>query len=233
MSYRPLLAVVVPAAGALLALGALPLAAADLIEPWEPGLSDLELSQSWDDESGWGETAAVIGFGAGAGLSLGLAATRGDDRATRFGAVAVLTLPRAPGDRHELDLWLETGVVVSSSIDLEQRDTELTFGGEWSYDTTAGSVPYARLSLSHDGTTQWHALAGLMIPAGERLALHVELSSEEPDAGPWPLHLAVGPNLCLHDGIELVPELSLIREGGTGATRVVLMLGLVVDPHAF
>jgi hypothetical protein len=63
------------------------------------------------------------------------------------------------------------------------------------------------------------------------LDLHVELSGEEPETGPWPVHLAIGPNVALTDGIELVPEVAVIRDRGPeSSTSMVFSVGVVVDP---
>ncbi|RMF86103.1 MAG: hypothetical protein D6739_03635, partial [Nitrospirae bacterium] len=127
-------------------------------------------------------------------------------------------------------LWLEAGVT-GASQEAEAGRMTWAAGGELSVEL-AGWTPYLRLDRSVDGgRASLHPLAGAMVPlAGGRLELHLELSSEEPEGGPWPVHLAVGPNLHLSEAVELLPEVSVVREGATGESGWAVTVGVVVDP---
>jgi len=201
---------------------------ADLIEPWSPGFSDLELfvrAGSRGDDLG---SFATAGFGLGGGVSVGVTLSEDNAGPARGGLVAMLS--RALGSRTDVDLWVETGMS-SSHPEAELGRLDWAVGTEWSY--RAGScVPYLRLSRLDAGAgDRFHGLLGLMVPAGA-VELHLELSSEEPDGGPWPVHLAIGPNFLLRPEVEVQPELSIIRDRGTGETTWVVTVGMVVDPAA-
>lgn len=204
--------------------------AADLVEPWAPGLTNTELFFTTGESAADRELAGLVGFGIGPHLSLGLsyaAPVDGD------GGGLILLYTRPLGRWGEVDAWGELQVQ-TASMEAELGAAERAFGFEWSAPArwSAKAQPYVRLSAARsEGATRWHPLIGLRIPAGRRLDLHVELSGEEPDAGPWPVHLAVGPNLPLSDWFEVIPEVAVIEERGAGGeSSVVFSLGVVVDP---
>lgn len=210
---------------AALLLAAAPVGAADLVAPWDPGWSNLEVYLAVEEGSAT-TASGVVGYGAGRGVSLGVSFVEGEDDGDDVGLIAVLTRPL--GRAVEADLWLEIGQR------LRPREAELTSacvtaGVELSR-LGPGAVPYLRLSAARDeGTTTVHPLLGVMLPLRERLELHLELSSEEPEDGPWPVHVAIGPNVLLGRSAKLVPELSWIRVGDGGSVWGV-SVGIVFDP---
>lgn len=200
--------------------------AADLVEPWDPGFTDLEL-YGMVAEGGSRQWVTVAGFGAGRGLSLGLSFVEEESGSRSAGAIVMLT--RRIRD-FDLDIWLEAGWDVSAR-EVELGSVNWAGGGELSTDRGAW-VPYTRLSCSvEDGEARVHPLLGAMMPFFDhRLELHVELSSDEPDAGAWPVHLAVGPNFHVSSAVELVPELSLVHDRARGENSWAVTLGVIVDP---
>jgi len=200
--------------------------AADLVEPWDPGFTDIELYGT-AAEGGSSQWVTVAGFGAGHGLSLGLSFVDEGSGSRSAGAIVMLTRRVRDSD---LDIWLEAGWDVSAR-EVELGSVSWAGGGELSTDRGAW-VPYARMTCSVDGgTARVHPLLGGMMPFfGGRLELHVELSTEEPDAGAWPIHLAVGPNVHLSAAVELLPELSLVHDRARGENSWALTLGVIVDP---
>jgi hypothetical protein len=199
--------------------------AADIIEPWDPGFSNLELFAVTGDQPGDSGFVSVVGFGIGRGYSLGATLESQGDGTRRSGLIAMASCPLT--SRSDLDLWLESGVQ-SPQADAELRTLDWGLGAQWRL-RLPSCTPYLRASRGGGGEVCWHFLAGVMIPVGE-VELHLELSSEEPDGGPWPVHLAVGPNVCLASDVELQPELSLIRDRGTGYTHWSASVCVVLNP---
>ncbi len=206
---------------------ALPAGAADLVEPWDPGFTDLELWVSVG-EGAEVESTLVAGFGLGNGLSVGASLSGDADGARRLGGICMLTLEGGRGTA--LDLWAEGGVrALWREAELGSADWSL--GTELSRDLGRW-IPYLRLTRwLEGGDASLHPLAGAVFPyLNHRLELHLEISSEEPESGPWPFHLAIGPNFHVNECVEVLPELSLIRDRGAGETHVVFTVGLVLDP---
>lgn len=210
----------------LLLLLAPPADAADLVEPFGPGFSDLELFVSSGEGDAATESSGVVGFGLGDHLSLGLTlgAAEGDPAEAGF----MLMYSRSLGRHGDLDLWAEY-LPVGEEVELAGVNRAL--GVEWS-GRSAGTVPYTRLSVVSEegGDVGVHPLVGLRLPAWRGVELHLELSSEQPEDGSWPLHVAVGPNWQLAPGTELLPEISLIHQPDAGTTSVFFTLGVVIDP---
>lgn len=206
------------------------LRAADLVEPWAPGLTNTELFFTTGESAADRELAGLVGFGIGPHLSLGLSYASPDQG---DGGGLILLYTRPLGRWGEVDVWGELQVQ-AASMEAELGAAERAFGFEWSAPArwSGKAQPYVRLSAARsEGANRWHPLVGLRIPAGRRLDLHVELSGEEPDSGPWPVHLAVGPNLPLSDWLEVIPEVAVIEERGAGGDSSLLFtLGVVVDP---
>jgi hypothetical protein len=214
---------------ALALLAPRPARAADVLEPWSEGLSNVELFTTFGDGFEAGETTAAVGMGLPRGFSLGLTLASAEGEPTQAGFVVVWT--RSLGALGELDLW---GEYVPVGQEVELMGADRSVGVEWS-GSARRSVPYVRLSLSDDAEGRhFHPLVGWMLPVGDRLELHVELSSEEPASGAWPLHLAIGPNWSFGDALELLPELSAIYDpqggDGHGETSFFFTLGIVLDP---
>jgi hypothetical protein len=199
--------------------------AADLIEPWSPGFSDLELHATLDGDGGTSATS-TLGFGAGGGFSVGLSLA-GGTHSTDVGLVLVWS--RVLGRWGELDLFAAADAA-TGEVELDGLGT--SYGLEWSA-RRRGARPYLRLSASvHDEGRRLHPLVGWNLPL-RRCDLHLELSSEQPTPGePWPLHLAIGPNLGLTEGFELLPELSLVHDRARGGVDITLTLGVVTSPGA-
>ena len=198
---------------------------ADIIEPWDPGFSNFELFAVTGDQPGDSVFVSVGGFGLGRGFSIGATVEGHLDGSRRSGLVAMASCSLSP--RCDLDLWLESGVQ-SPQADAELRTLDWGLGAQWRL-RLPSCTPYLRASRGGDGQIYWHLLAGVMVPVGE-VELHLELSSEEPDAGPWAVHLAVGPNVCLAPDIELQPELSLVRDRRSGDTQWSASVGVVLNP---
>ncbi len=213
------------AAAALVPLAA---AGADLVDPWAPGLSNLELHVSHSEGDRQPTVSGVLGFGVGGWLSLGVLLVNGPDDGRGVGLVAVATRSWAGG--HALDVWAEVGQR------LVPREAELgracaTAGAEWSL-AREPATPYLRVSVSRESAvTTMHPLVGARVRVASRVELHLELSSEEPEGGPWPLHLAVGPNLLLGRTVKVVPEVSYVRDRNRGDGTWSFSLGVVVDPR--
>jgi hypothetical protein len=205
-----------------------PVFGADLMEPWERGLSDLELyvaAGSGGDDTG---VQGVAGFGLGSGVCFGASYSRNGGDESSGGLFGMYT-SRLSRDL-EVDLWGEGGVQ-NTSGEAELRDeTDWRVGTEWSL-ATPRAVPYLRLAHSEKEDGGFHGLFGVMLPASPRLELHLELSSEQAGEGPWPVHFAVGPNLRVSGRVELLPELSVIHDRQTGETDVLVTMGIVLDPR--
>jgi len=215
-------------AGALAALSGAAALAADLVEPWAPGLTNLELHAARADGARRGEVAGVVGFGVGGAVSLGLLFAEGADDGNHVGAVAVVTRALAGG--HAVDGWIEVGRNLTAR-DAELGSTSVTVGGEWSV-TRRRATPYLRFSAAREaGDTAAHPLAGVRLALGARVQLHLELSSHEPARGAWPVHVAVGPNVLLGEAAKLVPELSWVRDRAAGRDEWAISLGVVLDPR--
>lgn len=210
-----------------------PVRAADLIEPWAPGLTDAEIFVGFGDSAADREVTGLVGFGIGRHLSFGLsyASLEEDD-----GGGMVLVYTRPLGRWGELDLWGELQMQ-TATMEAELGAAERAIGFEWSAPSrwSRGVQTYVRVSAARsEGSTHLHPLVGFRIATRTRLDLHVELSGEEPDDGPWPLHLAIGPNLPLNDWLEVVPEIAVIDDRAPGGgTTVAFSLGVVTDPSAW
>lgn len=207
---------------------ALPAAAADVVEPWSEGLSNLEVFTTFGGD-GPASTGAV-GMGLPAGFSLGVTLAAAEGEALEAGMMLMWT--RSLGRLGELDLW---GEYLPVGQEVELLGAQRALGVEWS-GSAGGTVPYIRLSMADDGEERHvHPLVGWMFPTPGNVELHVELSSEEPAGGSWPLHLAVGPNWSPGRGLEVLPEVSVIwqPDGGRDETRVFFTVGICFDPTAF
>jgi hypothetical protein len=193
--------------------------AADLLEPFDPGFSDLELHWSGDlgaDDHG---AVGVLGFGLGGGVSLAL---QMEGAAGEVGSSAVsLVFSRSLGRAGELDAWLGRGLGGELAGALE-------LGLEWSRDF-GGAVPYARIGWHRGGDGGVVALLGVALDR-ERTDYHLELAVAPPEADGRPLRLAFGPNVALGEGAELIPELALVRDPSTGDFATELSLGVVLCP---
>jgi hypothetical protein len=202
-----------------------PAGAADLIEPWAPGPSDLELFVQLEPDAR-PVTSSLLGFGLGGGLSAGISLASGEDPSDLG---VVLFWSRSLGRFGELDLFAEASAA-AREVELDELGT--SYGFEWSA-PGAGPRAYVRLHAA-DGDTGWrfHPLLGWNLPLG-RCDLHLEASSEQPAAGDrWPIHLAIGPNFALGADAELVPELSILHDRGAGTTEIALSVGVVTSPSA-
>jgi len=209
----------------LCAIAPPPCQAADLIEPWASGVSDLE-GYVGGTTLGIVDSGSFVVGGGAHGLSVGVSLEADDDAPTRLGVFIARTWEAAR--LGSLDLWAASGLPVSPR-EGEIGRADLTTGFEWS--RPVGSVvPYARPSLSIDGGRRtWHPLLGLLVPMGRRLGVHVEVSGVRPAASRWPSHVAVSPNWLLADGIELIPEVAVTQESGT--TELAFSFGVVIDPR--
>jgi hypothetical protein len=195
--------------------------AADLIEPFDPGFTDLELYWAGDlaaDERG---ASGLIGFGLGHGLSLGvgMSGAAGDVGTTSVS----LVYSRSLGRGGELDAWFARGISGDGAGDLEA-------GVEWSRDF-AGTVPYARLAWRREDAAGAAFVLGLALDR-RRVDLHFELAAERDPEGAWPLRLAVGPNVRFGAGAEAIPELALVRDPATGDLVAEVSLGIVLCPRS-
>lgn len=210
-----------------------PARAADLIEPWAPGLTNAELFVGFGDSSSDREVTGLVGLGIGRHLSFGLsfASLEEDD-----GTGMVLLYTRPLGRWGEVDLWGELQMQ-TTTMEAELGAAERAFGFEWSAPSrwSRGVQTYVRLSAARaEGATHLHPLLGFRIATRSRVDLHVELSGEEPDSGPWPIHLAIGPNLPVNDWLEVVPEVAVIDDRGPGGeTTFAFSLGVVTDPSGW
>jgi hypothetical protein len=200
--------------------------AADLVEPWERGVSNAEIHFSFGDGSA-DTAAALLGMGLPAGFSLGAAITEAEDGAAGWGLIGMFT--RRFG-AFEMDLVGELGRH-RASHEAETHGDWLA-GTEWSFHRYR-LVPYVRATAVGDPESGgYHGLVGLMAPVTKHLELHVELASEAPLGGSWPLHLAVGPNILLPGGVEILPEISMVRDRATGATDWLFTVGLIFNPQS-
>ena len=196
--------------------------AADLVEPWAPGFTNFELHVAGERPAA-GSLASVVGIGVGGGLSLGVGAAVGDDLSETG---LVLLYARGLDRFGELDLWAEA---VRSAGGGAGEETATSVGCEWSR-AVGPAVPYARLvGTRTGGETTVEPLLGLMVP-WRRVELHLELSATAFEGGAWPVRLAVGPNLPLPDGMELVPEVALEWDPAAADLGASFGVGIVVDP---
>ncbi len=207
---------------------ALPARAADLIEPWERGFSNVEFFTARTSSAPRTQLNGLIGFGLPGGLSLGTAVSSDSDGTTRLGLVGYYTF--ALGSLQELDLFAELGKSDTPEAELNDEGDWLA-GLEWSRRGRAATLYMRSSHFGGDGDHGWHPLLGLMLPYGERLELHMELSSESPDEGSWPVHLAVGPNVRLTDRVEFLPELSLVHHRQDDGSDWRFSFGFVIDPR--
>jgi hypothetical protein len=217
-------------AGALLAGPAVgPAAAADLIEPWESGFSNLELHYAVTARSRSRTVTSLAGFGVADGVSLGTWICQVDAEESHLGFVGILTRPLSR--RMEIDLWGQISVVDTLHPDARGRETGWDAGAEWSL-ALQQVVPYARFShaSSMEGG-RWRGLAGFMLTAGPRLELHLEGAAEEPRAGARLTSVALGPNLRIHPRVELLPEIAYVDDRAAGETTWVATIGVVIDPR--
>ncbi len=201
--------------------------AADLIEPPDPGFSEVDVFIFTGDAPFDSGGQVYTGFGLPRGLSVWVGADLLNGGPVRSGVNVMVTRTLCEG--MDLDVWLDLGVH-SSAHEAEIGRADWTVGSEWSMEV--GSVtPYLRMDWYDDGAEHVvHLLSGLLVPIG-RVDLHLELSSEKPHHGSWPLHVAIGPNVALTGRVELQPELSLLRYPGSSETHWAVSLGLVIDPH--
>lgn len=178
-------------------LSAAPLAAADLVEPWARGLSNLEVAFAGASGGDLGTGSILVGAGLTDRVSVGLSATGGSAE-TRFGALLLYSQPL--GRLGEVDAWCETP--------LDSSPASLGCGFEWSRSRSL-LVPYARLSFDWEAPSDsLTTLAGLMVPVSEALGLHLELSLEAAETVRRPLRFAVGPNWQISPRLEVIPELA-------------------------
>ncbi|MFZ5786813.1 MAG: hypothetical protein ACOY3Y_10260 [Acidobacteriota bacterium] len=202
--------------------------AADLVQPWAPGLSELEVfvtHENGQDEPQW---SALVGGMLVPGLSVGVAFQYADGRTSRLGAVAIWTTEFS--SRTSVDVWGEVGLD-RTPVEAELGAVSFAAGAEWSRDL-GGAIPYSRASYTvDDDVGSAHTLLGLKIPIGSLVELHIEASSREPEFGPWPLHLAVGPNIVLSPTLKLLPEVSWIHDRAASESTWVLTFGVCMDPR--
>jgi len=204
---------------------ATPVAGADLVEPWDPGFSDLELhfGHARGGESIGGTT---LGFGLGQGFSAGLTLSGGD---VPGAAGLMIAWSRTLGGFGDLDLL---GFAQTEVREAEIDRVERAVGFEWS-GRAAEWQPYLRATLFwREEARYFHPLVGVRTAVGP-VDLHLELSSAEPEPGePWPLHLAVGPNFEPLPGHELLPELSLIWNRADGRLEPAISVTWITSPAA-
>ncbi len=200
------------------------LGAADLIEPADSGFSEVDVAVFAGDSAFDSGGQLYAGFGLGQGLSVWVGGDILNGGPVRGGANVMVTRTLARG--MDLDLWLDLGVH-SATHEAEIGRTDWSLGSEWSV-VVGLATPYLRLDWYGDGGDHTvHLLSGIVVPVGA-LEVHVELSSEEPDGGAWPVHLAVGPNVWVSRRVELQPELSILSDPGSGGTHWAVSLGLIV-----
>jgi len=200
--------------------------AADIFEPWERGFSDVELFAGFG-EGGHVQGQALAGMGFAPGGSLGLSVSMQEGEAARLGLLVAMTV--AVGSATDLSFWAESGLA-GASVEVELAHADWSAGFQLVH-WRDGVTPYGSLAFAGEEGMEMrlHPLVGTMVPLGA-VELHLELSSHEPVAGAWPLHLAVGPNLHLTPWCEVLPELSLVREAG-GSFHWAATVGLIVDPR--
>jgi len=198
-----------------------PLRAADLIEAWDPGLTDLELYCGGDSRNELGNIATILGYGAGGGFSLGLLFNHYNQDTDQAGFLAIWSSRDG-----NLDFWVLTAPAIEREIISSGISWE--FGMEWSRDLNRAGTFYVRPSRLFDkGSGHWHPLVGIMYPLPP-IELHIEISSEEPETGVWPVHIAVGPNFRLSRSIEIIPEISFIDEQLATGGRWEWSLGMII-----
>jgi hypothetical protein len=204
-------------------------AAADLIEPWDKGWSDLEFFVSASQASRANSYASLAGFGIANGVSVGTFVTGEEGAATCTGLVGIFTRPLSR--RMEFDLWAEIGYQDQVSPDEGDYTLDGAAGTEWSLDLTS-AVPYVRLAqaISED-ESELTGLAGLMLPMGAMLELHLEMQTELRQGGDRSLRIGVGPNLRLRPYLELLPEISYISDRGEGENAWIATIGIIIDPR--
>jgi hypothetical protein len=202
--------------------------AADLIEPWDPGLSNLELYLLQSGPEGETAVAGLLGGGVGKGVSLGVALQRATGQRSRAVLLGYLTRPL--GKNAEVDLFGELGGQEVAGPEGEIRRADWMLGSEWSL-PVGRTVPYTRWSLVHQGARFVYGLVGVMLPIGEALELHLELDGVVSGGSRGPERIAVGPNLILSPTVELLPEISVLRDRESGEEGWAVTLGLVVDPR--
>ena len=202
--------------------------AGDLIEPWERGFSNIEFFASHQSEDQGINVNTVVGFGVPGSISLGAAAGRDAEGTTRLGFIGFWTHDFGGG--HILDIFGEAGISQSSDGELSNENDWLA-GFEWSLSRTA-VTPYIRTTFfDPEESGGVHPLIGLMVPAGERVEIHWEVSSEAPESGSWPLHLAFGPNVTLSKKVELIPEISMVHHFDNDQTDWQISIGVIIDPR--
>ncbi len=200
--------------------------AADLIEPWDAGLSDFEIYFGGSRDDGLTDFSLLLGCGAGGGFSIGAFFNHYSGEADELGIVGIWTAQLDRG--FDLDLWALTAPRIERETISGGVHWEM--GSELSWDASKKTILYARPSLlfSREGS-RWHPLLGLMHEYGA-VELHLELSSEEPLFGAWPMHLAIGPNVRFSKRLELIPELSIIVDRGSSSTSWAFSIGLILTP---
>lgn len=205
-----------------------PSPAADLMEPWDAGLSNLELYASRGNGSSGTDFSTLLGYGLGPHFSVSATLSDNADGSARLGIGAYYSRRLRGG--LEMDLFAEAGTQRADEAELDGEGDWLG-GFEWSLHRAA-VIPYLRTSIydTPDGNG-FHPLLGLMVPAGGRVELHLELSSESPERGAWPVHVAFGPNVRVTETFEILPEISMIREREDGETSWQFTIGLVMDPR--
>jgi len=207
----------------LLPMGA---SAADIFEPWDRGFSDAELFAGVG-EGGVAAGQALAGFGLGRRISLGVSVSSDEGESSCFGVFLGVT--RDVGRNMDISFWLQSALGVGT-LDVELIHADWTAGCQLVH-WREGIVPYGVLSVAGEEgeNLRLHPLAGVMLPRG-RLEVHVELSSDQPRHGAWPVHVAVGPNVHVKPWLEVLPEISFVRESG-GEVHWVATLGVIVDPR--
>jgi len=195
--------------------------AADLIEPWGSGFSDIEFYAGGNLHGAFDDSAAVFGFGAPHGFSIGLLFNHYQEGVDEIGAVAIWTNPAA-----NLDFWFSA----ATSLEKEEEPGDISWdlGMEWSRELLPGSIVYFRPSYIYDGSRgRVHPLLGVMRKISI-VELHLEISSEDPEHGPWPLQLALGPNFSLSKSIEILPEFSWTWDRSRHERDLAFTLGFIL-----
>jgi len=200
--------------------------AADIFEPWDRGFSDAEIFAGVA-EGGTAAAQALAGFGLGRRVSLGLSMSTDEGESSRFGVFLGVT--RDVGRNTDLSFWLQSALGVGT-LDVELIHADWTAGCQLVH-WREGMVPYGVLSVAGEEgeNLRLHPLVGVMFPTG-RLEIHLELSSDQPQCGAWPVHLAIGPNVHVKPWLEVLPEISFVRESG-GEIHWVATVGVIVDPR--
>lgn len=201
--------------------------AADLVEPPDPGFSEVDLFAFGGDGRFDSGAQLYAGFGLSGGVSIWAGVDMLNGGPARGGVNVMVT--RTLGEGMDLDLWIDLGVH-SATHEAEIGRADWTVGSEWSL--VAGRLtPYLRIDWYDDGASHIvHLLSGLVVPV-DPVELHIELSSERPKEGAWPIHLAIGPNVPIGRRAELQPELSLLGIAGSGRMHWAVSLGVILDPR--